>query len=181
MGNIMAIDVGIVLVSITIFDKHNKIFPKKIVESGKTRSLLSDQSYFEVEQSFYSSEHGGTFHFAHFNIHYFRDFLESKAFEAIQELVEVDSEINEDLSLVKKLSVLNMVFEAPISPTKRRGSKSKSSETTADEEEKFEDDSSITAEAEGLSVGGGFPSSAQMEKIKRKYVFTATYTSWDFS
>jgi hypothetical protein len=130
---------------------------------------MTDNSYFEVEQSFFSSEHGGTFHFAHFNIHYFRDFLISKAFEAILELVEESNEVNEDFALIKKLSMLNMVSEAPISPDKRRNSKSKSSQTTTDEEEKNIEDNSDSAEAEGISVGGGFPSSAQMEKIKEEY------------
>lgn len=63
MGNIIAIDIGIVLTSITIFDKRNKIFPKKVIETGKTRSLLTNSSYFEIDQSFYSAQHGGTFHF----------------------------------------------------------------------------------------------------------------------
>jgi hypothetical protein len=172
MGSIMAIDVGIVLVSITIFDRENKLFPKKIIETGKTSSLLTENSYFDIEQSFYSTKHGGTFHFAHFNIHYFKNFLESKAFQAIMDLIDDYKDENMALILIRKLSHLKMVSEEPISPKSKTSKGSilkkeslKPNEEEKQEEEKKEEDD----EAENSKVGGGFPSLNQLEKIKKKY------------
>lgn len=67
MGNVAAVDIGIVVLRCTIFDRHNDLFPYKVIKQrqaaeGKIRS------YFMVDYSFYSKEHGGTFHFLQFNI-----------------------------------------------------------------------------------------------------------------
>mmetsp|Transcript_16544 Transcript_16544/g.14446 ORF Transcript_16544/g.14446 Transcript_16544/m.14446 type:complete len:227 (+) Transcript_16544:11-691(+) len=170
MGNIMAIDIGIVLASITIFDKKNSLFPRKIKESGKANSVLQNSSYFEVDQSFYSTQHGGTFHFAHFNIHYFEEFIKSKAFETLIEFVEENSEINRDSHLLTKLEKLNMVFEEPISLARGR---SNSTPVTMEKKIRREDKKSESEEtkesSEAPKIGGGFPSITIMEKIKEKY------------
>jgi hypothetical protein len=66
MGNITAIDMGIVILRCTIFDKHNELFPYQI-EKAKPKDKKKDH-YFMTDYSFYSKEHGGTFHFLQFNI-----------------------------------------------------------------------------------------------------------------
>lgn len=74
MGNICAVDMGIVILRISIFDKSNKLFPYKIQKKLNIRasplkssenkfSLTSREPYFMNDLSFYSNEHGGTFHF----------------------------------------------------------------------------------------------------------------------
>lgn len=63
MGNIAAIDLGIVVLRCTIFDKRNDLFPYKLIKLKQTK-----KSYFMIDHSFYSREHGGTFHFFQFNI-----------------------------------------------------------------------------------------------------------------
>ena len=165
MGNIMAIDIGIVLVSITIFDKRNSIFPVKIKEA-KTKCLFECDSYFEVDQSFYSIKHGGTFHFAHFNIHYFREFLESNAFDAIMTFVENNCDVNEEQVLFQNLALKNMVTDVPFSPDGRRRSFTVS-EDELSEETKDETDDNQTTEHD--KIGGGFPSEVMLEEIIEEY------------
>ena len=162
----MAIDIGIVLVSITIFDKRNSIFPVKIKEE-KTNSLFECDSYFEVEQSFYSIKHGGTFHFAHFNIHYFREFLESNAFEAIMKFVEDNTDVNEEQVLFQNLAAKNMVTNIPFSPDSRRRSFSVNENESFTEEIKKETDDDKTIEYD--KIGGGFPSLVMLEEIIEEY------------
>ena len=161
----MAIDIGIVLISITIFDKRNKIFPKKLVEEGETKSLLNRDNYFDVDMSFYSKEHGGTFHFAHFNIHYFRDFLKSKAFKTIIKFAEESHDAKGEAVLLDNLSKLNMITEPPISPESKCPKR-----ISFDIEEETKD---VISEEDNdhehqSSVGGGFPSLAHLEAIKKK-------------
>ena len=61
MGNITAIDTGIVVLRCTIFDRKNELFPYKI---EKEKDAISHKEhYFKTDYSFYSKEHGGTFHF----------------------------------------------------------------------------------------------------------------------
>ena len=162
----MAIDIGIVLISITIFDKRNKIFPKKLVEEGETKSLLNRNNYFDVDMSFYSKEHGGTFHFAHFNIHYFRDFLKSRAFKAIIKFAEDSHDVKGEAILLNKLSMLKMISEPPVSPDSKHTKR-----VSFDEQEEIKE---INEEDENIHdtsapVGGGFPSPTQLEAIKAKY------------
>jgi len=64
MGNITAIDMGIVILRCTIFDRQNELFPYQV----DTRKLAQANRYFMTDYSFYSKEHGGTFHFLQFNI-----------------------------------------------------------------------------------------------------------------
>jgi hypothetical protein len=66
MGNICAIDMGIVILRVSIFDKSNDIFPYKIQKKlnlADSDSSKSKEPYFMSDLSFYSKEHGGTFHF----------------------------------------------------------------------------------------------------------------------
>jgi len=171
MGNIISIDVGIVLVSITIFDRKNLIFPKKIVETGKAKSLLVDDSYFEVDQSFYSTKHGGTFHFAHFNIHFFKSFLESNAFEAIIQLVDENVDKQEGMTnvLLRKLSALKMLTEEPVSPVISRRNSEVNPDAYCQNEEEEKQEEKKEEEDPSTNIGGGFPSLAHLEKIKSKY------------
>ena len=77
MGNVAALDMGIVILRVAIFDRHNRIFPcgvhKQIMHSHDL-DLTSQESdskkkqYFSEDLSFYSKEHGGTFHFFKVNI-----------------------------------------------------------------------------------------------------------------
>lgn len=175
MGNIMAIDIGIVLVSITLFDKHNSIFPVKIVEK-KSPSLLSGDSYFEVDQSFYSIKHGGTFHFAHFNMHYFREFLESNAFDAIMKFVEENSEINSEHILLKELAKRNMVSEHPLSPSPSR---KRSASVNVDDSQKFMGRSKrISAPLDGSLISSDHTEKiikeAEYDEEHKDFVFDAT-------
>lgn len=66
MGNITAIDMGIVVLRCTIFDKHNDLFPYQAETSHPL--VKRKEPYFMTDYSFYSKEHGGTFHFLQFNI-----------------------------------------------------------------------------------------------------------------
>jgi len=66
MGNITAIDMGIVVLRCTIFDKRNELFPYKIEKEKPPEK--QKENYFMTDYSFYSKEHGGTFHFLQFNI-----------------------------------------------------------------------------------------------------------------
>jgi hypothetical protein len=73
MGNICAVDMGIVIMRVSIFDKSNQLFPYKIqkklniraspLKSSESTSLDNREPYFMNDLSFYSNEHGGTFHF----------------------------------------------------------------------------------------------------------------------
>lgn len=67
MGNICAIDLGIVVLRCSIFDRHNELHPYKI-ERQIQKKHPGSHSYFMSDYSFYSKEHGGTFHFFQFNI-----------------------------------------------------------------------------------------------------------------
>ena len=97
MGNVVAVDIGIVILRCTLFDRRNDLFPYKVIKQRQQQfdfasqaaatcdgtSASDDQlcgsiqnkklqvavrSYFMVDYSFYSKEHGGTFHFLQFNI-----------------------------------------------------------------------------------------------------------------
>lgn len=57
MGNIASLDMGIVVLRCTFFDRNNDLFPSKIQKKYKGKQ------YFVSDLSFYSKEHGGTFHF----------------------------------------------------------------------------------------------------------------------
>lgn len=62
MGNITAIDMGIVVLRCSIFDRKNDLFPYKI-DKEKALAKSNSKPYFMTDYSFYSKEHGGTFHF----------------------------------------------------------------------------------------------------------------------
>ena len=62
MGNIAALDMGIVVLRCTIFDKYNDLFPAKIQKAIREHNKLA-KVHFMNDLSFYSKEHGGTFHF----------------------------------------------------------------------------------------------------------------------
>lgn len=68
MGNVAAIDMGVVIMRCAIFDRKNALFPmhikREILRSDPSRSKF----FFSHELSFYSIEHGGTYHFFQFNI-----------------------------------------------------------------------------------------------------------------
>ncbi len=66
MGNIAAIDIGIVVLRCTIFDRKNYLFPYKVIKEKPGNG--GKRPHFMVDYSFYSKEHGGTFHFLQFNI-----------------------------------------------------------------------------------------------------------------
>ena len=68
MGNIAAIDMGVIIMRCAIFDRHNNLFPKQIRRDILQEDPDCTQFYFEHELSFYSTEHGGTYHFFQFNI-----------------------------------------------------------------------------------------------------------------
>ena len=54
MGNVLAIDMGVLMMRIMLFDRDNFIQPsRKCVQ----------ENYFDFNSSIYSIEHGGTFHF----------------------------------------------------------------------------------------------------------------------
>ena len=61
MGCIATIDMGLVILRCAIFDRHNTLFPSKYRRKVKT-------DYFLPDLSFYSVNHGGTFHFLQFNV-----------------------------------------------------------------------------------------------------------------
>ena len=73
MGNVAALDMGIVILRVAIFDRHNRIFPCG-VHKQHNLALATQESdskkkqYFSEDLSFYSKEHGGTFHFFKVNI-----------------------------------------------------------------------------------------------------------------
>lgn len=62
MGNVAAIDQGCVILRIAIFDRQNKLFPIKLQQEARSLDPTC-VTYFLPELSFYSSVHGGTFHF----------------------------------------------------------------------------------------------------------------------
>jgi len=67
MGNIAAIDVGIVILRLAIFDRKNNLYPYSIQKKLHEKDPKA-RVYFMNDLSFYSMEHGGTFHFLQFNI-----------------------------------------------------------------------------------------------------------------
>ena len=83
MGNICAIDMGIVILRVAIFDKSNDIFPYKIQKKLEMlgQKNQNKEPYFMSDLSFYSKEHGGTFHFLQFNVLCKEEFLESEEFK----------------------------------------------------------------------------------------------------
>ena len=87
MGNIVAIDMGIVVLRITLFDRHNQLFPYKLQKHTKALNPCA-KTYFMNDLSFYSKEHGGTFHFIQFNILFANQFLESLEFNHLMEFLE---------------------------------------------------------------------------------------------
>ncbi|CDW82638.1 pantothenate kinase mitochondrial [Stylonychia lemnae] len=67
---------GIVVLRCSVFDRKNDLFPYKI-EREKALAKKQGNSYFMTDYSFYSKEHGGTFHFIQFSIIDTIEFLES--------------------------------------------------------------------------------------------------------
>ena len=80
MGNIATIDMGIVIMRCAIFDKRNALFPMQIKREILQQDPSCTQFYFVHELSFFSIEHGGTFHFFQFNILQASAFIESTEF-----------------------------------------------------------------------------------------------------
>ena len=76
MGNIVAVDMGVVILRCTIFDKNNSLFPYKIQKQILQKNPEA-KVHFMNDLSFYSKEHGGTFHFMQFNILEADDFMKS--------------------------------------------------------------------------------------------------------
>ena len=88
MGNIASIDMGIVILRCSIFDRNNLLFPNKIKKDILKRDPNhSGNFYFMHELSFYSIEHGGTFHFFQFNVLYAELFQNSEEFHHICEFL----------------------------------------------------------------------------------------------
>ena len=92
MGSVAAIDMGVVVMRCAIFDRRNTLFPMKIRrevlasgEAGKQQSF-----FFAHELSFYSVEHGGTYHFFQFNILQAAEFIESTEFRYICDFFRVE-------------------------------------------------------------------------------------------
>lgn len=75
MGCIAAIDMGIVILRLAIFDRHNTLFPPSMRKSTFT--------YFHPQLSFYSFQHCGTFHFVQFNILQADEFMQSPEFKCL--------------------------------------------------------------------------------------------------
>ena len=63
MGNVAAIDMNIVILKCAIFDRRNVLFPNAIRKEIQQTDPDRKDFYFAHERSFYSVEHGGTFHF----------------------------------------------------------------------------------------------------------------------
>ena len=68
MGNIAAIDMNIVILKCAVFDRKNVLFPNNIRKEILRKDSKQVEFYFAHELSFYSVEHGGTFHFFQFNV-----------------------------------------------------------------------------------------------------------------
>lgn len=99
MGNICALDMGIIVLRISIFDRHNDLFPcdiQKKLEKRNQMNLVSKdgpsqqkvEPYFMSDLSFYSKEHGGTFHFLQFNVLYRKMFVHSLEFKYFLKFIE---------------------------------------------------------------------------------------------
>ena len=89
MGNIVALDMGIVIMRVAIFDAGNRLFPYKVQQ--KLRKYATEKRphlYFMSDLSFYSKEHGGTFHFLQFNVLYRDKFLSSTEFKHLMKFIE---------------------------------------------------------------------------------------------
>lgn len=80
MGNIAAVDMGIVIMRCVIFDRNNHLFPMQIKRDILQTEPERKDFYFVHELSFYSIEHGGTYHFLQFNVLKADQFLASIEF-----------------------------------------------------------------------------------------------------
>ena len=148
----MAIDVGVVFLRCTIFDRNNDLYPGEIVEEEHKNVLGS--SYFRTDLSFYSSKHGGTFHFLMFNMKYFETFSKSNSFKALMEFFDMkfgEEKTKESLRvIVEKLKKLHMKLESPKHKDSIDSCSSSESDFEARPEEKAYPEMSI------LSTGGYF-------------------------
>jgi len=69
MGNVAAVDMGLVILRCSIFDRKNLLFPMQIKKRVELREPGKKHTfYFSHNLSFYSPEHGGTFHFFQLNV-----------------------------------------------------------------------------------------------------------------
>ena len=112
MGNIAAIDMGIVILRCSIFDRNNFLFPSQIRRQILKEDPKHDNDfYFMHELSFYSVEHGGTFHFFQFNVLYANRFQDSLEFQHICEFLRkvFKDEKTVDLSNESILTFLNQL------------------------------------------------------------------------
>ena len=57
------------------------MFPYKVQNKNLEENWLTKRSYFNSDLSFYSKEHGGTFHFMQFNVLEYSEFLNSEEFK----------------------------------------------------------------------------------------------------
>ena len=80
MGNIAIIDMGVVLMRCAIFDRYNTLYPALIKRQILQNHPEQTEFYFIPELSFYSHEHGGTYHFFQFNVLKVEEFLSSLEF-----------------------------------------------------------------------------------------------------
>jgi len=62
MGSLIAIDVGLVVIRCTVFDRHNDLCPGAIYEKDHP-NVLTKGGYFIKQLSFYCPINYGTFHF----------------------------------------------------------------------------------------------------------------------
>ena len=93
MGNIAAIDTGIVVLRCAIFDRKNDLYPYKLL---KRKQSEGKKNYFMVDYSFYSKEHGGTFHFMQFNIMKTQEFMQSLEFDILLDFLDKQYKIQRD-------------------------------------------------------------------------------------
>jgi len=82
MGNLISIDVGIVVIRCAIFDRHNDLCPAKIFEKDFP-NVMTKGGYLIKHLSFYSPDYSGTFHFLQFNVNYYEHFLKSDTFKGL--------------------------------------------------------------------------------------------------
>ena len=80
MGNALALDVSVILVKCTIFDKGNLLHPNKIIKSEPNPNR---RHYFLPELSFYSQTHGAVFHFLQFHFDEYNEFIKSVTFKEL--------------------------------------------------------------------------------------------------
>ena len=88
MGNIATIDMGIVIMRCAIFDKRNRLFPMQMKREILQNEPTCTQFYFAHELSFYSIEHGGTYHFFQFNILQANEFVASTEFSYLCQFLQ---------------------------------------------------------------------------------------------